>query len=60
MAGAGGLLLTQGDFWKPAGSKYLKAKKFPKLQQKASTEAEFHGQFPVSSCSNHSSLLRKR
>lgn len=46
MAGAGRLLLTQGDFWQPAASKYLKAKKFPKLQQKPSIEAEFHRTIP--------------
>lgn len=40
MAGAGRLLLTQGDFWKPAASKYLKAKKFPKLQQKKQVQKQ--------------------
>lgn len=46
MAGAGRLLLTQGDFWQPAANKYLKANKFPKLQEKASTGAEFHRTIP--------------
>lgn len=46
MARADRLLSTQGDFWQPAASKYLKAKKFPKLQQKVSIEAEFHRTIP--------------